>query len=354
MANVGDIKASYDAVEELWLSSMSGMFGKDVLLDITCARYNGDYNLPYLDAQKNKQRYILEQIKFKKGDRVLDIGSGWGPMLKTIDNQGGHSVGITLSPTQVKYCRQNKLEAFLLDWKEITAKKKNNEQLSSIFSKPFNSIISVGAFEHFCSIKELKAGKQDKIYREFFRTVYELLESSGILYLQTMIWGGRGVPDLNKDIDSSASLHSLKRIYGQWIAYFPGSWLPNNEEQIVAAANPYFDLMKCEDSRLDYVETARVWLEAINAPGGFRKRMAWLKFLTKGLIRPELIARYRSLREDAFSRGFAYDMIGHRRLTFKKRKVSSAANLGTANFVAVSLGLFILTFTFLGIVLLVE
>ena len=87
MANVGDIKASYDAVEELWLSSMSSMFGKGVLLDLTCARYNGVYNLPYLDAQKNKQRYILEQIKFKQGDRVLDIGSGWGPMLKTIDNE---------------------------------------------------------------------------------------------------------------------------------------------------------------------------------------------------------------------------------------------------------------------------
>jgi len=127
-------------------------------------------------------------------------------------------------------------------------------------------------------------------------------------------------PDLNKDIDSSATLHSLKRIYGQWKAYFPGSWLPNNEEQIVAAAKPYFDLMKGEDGRLDYVETARVWFAAANAPGGFRKKMAWVKFLIRGLIRPELIARYRSVREDPFSRGFAYDMIGHRRLTFKKKK----------------------------------
>jgi len=242
MANVGDIKASYDALDELWLSSMSDMFGKNVLLDITGARYNGDYNLPYLDAQKNKQTYILEQIKFKKGDRVLDIGSGWGPMLKTIDNKGGHPVGITLSPAQVKYCRQNKLDAFLIDWKEIISNKKKNER--SIFSKPFNSIISVGAFEHFCSIKELKAGKQDKIYREFFKTTHELLEPNGILYLQTMIWGGRGVPDLNKDVDSSATLHSLKRIYGQWKAYFPGSWLPSNEEQIVAAAKPYFFFLK--------------------------------------------------------------------------------------------------------------
>lgn len=66
MANVGDSKASYDALEEFWLPSMSGMFGKDVFLDITCALYNGDYSLPYLDAQKNKQKYIHQQIKFKK------------------------------------------------------------------------------------------------------------------------------------------------------------------------------------------------------------------------------------------------------------------------------------------------
>jgi len=284
MANIEDIIATYDDANELWISSMSDMFGKDVLLDITCARYNGNYNLPYLDAQKNKQRYILNQIKFKKGDRVLDIGSGWGPMLKTINNKGGHSVGITLSPAQVEYCKKIKLSVFLIDWKEIST----NKEINPIFSRPFNSIISVGAFEHFCSVEEMKMGKQDKIYREFFKTAHDLLESNGRLYLQTMIWGRRGVPDLNRDVDSSATLHSLKRIYGQWIAYFLGSWLPNNEEQIVEASKSYFDLKRREDGRLDYVETARVWLEAINTPGGFKKRVAWLKFLKKGLIRSKL------------------------------------------------------------------
>lgn len=319
MADIGDIKASYDALDELWIRSLKNMFGDGVLLDITGARYNGDYNVPYLDAQRNKQKYVLKQIKFKKKDRILDIGSGWGPMLKVIKNEGGKAAGSTLSPAQVKYCKQNKLDAFLLDWKEIDSKKENN-QIDSIFNKPFNSIISIGAFEHFCSIEEMKEGKQEKIYRDFFKTASKLLDSKGMLYLQTMTWGGRGVPDLEKDIDSSAQLHSLKRIYGQWKAYFPGSWLPNNEEQIVAAAKPYFDLTRSEDGRLDYVETARVWIEAINAPGGCKKRLSWLKFLGKGLIRPELIARYKSVREDAFSRGFAYDMIGHRRLTFKKKK----------------------------------
>jgi len=319
MADIGDIKASYDALDELWIRSLKNMFGDGVLLDITGARYNGDYNVPYLDAQRNKQKYVLKQIKFKKKDRILDIGSGWGPMLKVIKNEGGKAAGITLSPAQVKYCKQNKLDAFLLDWKEIDSKKENN-QIDSIFNKPFNSIISIGAFEHFCSVEEMKEGKQEKIYRDFFKTASKLLDSKGMFYLQTMTWGGRGVPDLEKDIDSSAQLHSLKRIYGQWKAYFPGSWLPNNEDQIVAAAKPYFDLTRSEDGRLDYVETARVWIEAINAPGGCKKRLSWLKFLGKGLIRPELIARYKSVREDAFSRGFAYDMIGHRRLTFKKKK----------------------------------
>ena len=319
MANAGDIKASYDALSDLWISSMSHMFGKDVLLDITGARYEGDFNVPYLDAQRNKHEYILEQIKFKKGDRVLDIGSGWGSMLKTINREGGTSVGITLSHEQVKYCRQINLDTFLIDWRDVAASKREGGQIGSILSNPFDSIISIGAFEHFCSIEEMKAGNQDIIYKEFFNTAHKLSKPSGRLFLQTMTWGGRGVPDLDKDMDCSATLHSLKRIYGQWVAYFPGSWLPNNEEQIVAAAKPYYDLVSSEDSRLDYVETARVWLEALNTPGGLKKKMAWLKFLKKGLIRPGLAARYRSLREDAFSRSFAYDMIGHRRLTFEKK-----------------------------------
>ena len=315
MANIKDI-VLYDNIDGLWVSSMRNMFGNDAPLDITCARYNGNYNLPYPDAQKNKQEYILNQIKFKEGDRVLDIGSGWGPMLKTINHRGGYSVGITLSPAQVEYCKKNKLNAFLIDWKEINT----NKEINHIFSKPFNSIISVGAFEHFCSIEEMKMGKQGDIYRDFFRTVYDLLEPNGILYLQTMIWGKRGVPDLDRDIDSSATLHSLKRIYGQWVAYFSGSWLPSNEEQIIEASKSYFDLKMSEDGRLDYVETARVWLEAINTPGGFKKKIAWLKFLKNGIMKPKLIARYRALKEDVFSRGFAYDIIGHRRLTFEKRE----------------------------------
>ena len=75
---------------------------------------------------------------------------------------------------------------------------------------------------------------------------------------------------------------------------------------------------RSEDGRLDYVETARVWLEAVNAPGGLKKWLEWGKFLWKGIRRPELITRYKAVREDAFSRGFAYNIIGHKRLTFQR------------------------------------
>jgi cyclopropane-fatty-acyl-phospholipid synthase len=319
MADQGDIQVSYDAMEALWINSMRRKFGSDVALDFTGARYNGDYTRGYEEAQADKRNYVLEEIGLKKGDRVLDIGCGWGNMLTEIEERGASCIGLTLSPAHQKYCMVNGWDARLIDWKTYSSLSNETSNLDELTGgELFDAVISIGAFEHFCSVEEFEHGKQDEIYQALFRMVHSCLKPKGKFYLQTMTFGDRGVPDLKKDVDASAPKGSPSRIMAQWKAYFPGSCLPGGEKQIVNAASQLFDLTKSEDGRLDYVETARVWVEAVNSPGGFNKWLEWGKFIWQGRHRPELITRYKAVREDAFSRGFAYNIIGHKRLTFQR------------------------------------
>ncbi len=320
MANQRDIQVSYDAIEALWINSMKRKFGPNVALDFTGARYKEDYTMGYEEAQTNKRNYILEQIGLKKGDKILDIGCGWGNMLKEINEKGARGIGLTLSPAQQKYCLSQNWDARLKDWKNYSSLSKERSNLEELTGDNlFDGVVSVGAFEHFCSIKEFEQGRQNKIYKELFKMAYNCLKPGGKFYLQTMTFGNRGVPNPKKDINASAPKGSIPRLLAQWKAYFPGSFLPEGEKQIVNAASPLFNLTRSEDGRRDYIETARVWTEAINTPCGLSRWLEWGRFLQKGLGRPGLITRFKSIKENAFSMGFAYDVIGHKRLTFQKR-----------------------------------
>src|SRR5437764_15375555 len=155
--------------------------------DLTCAMFHGDFSKTLAQAQRDKHEYILEGIGFKPGMCVLDIGSGFGPMLKAVQERSGHGIGLTLSRKQAEWCKRAGLEVYVKDWKEVTV---------DTFGT-FDGIVSVGAFEHFCSVEEYLAGKQDGIYDDFFRLCHELLPQNGRLFLQTMMWG-KNAPEYTK------------------------------------------------------------------------------------------------------------------------------------------------------------
>ena len=62
--------------------------------DLTCAMFHGDFSKTLAQAQRDKHEYILEGIGFKPGMRVLDIGSGFGPMLKAVQERSGQGIGL--------------------------------------------------------------------------------------------------------------------------------------------------------------------------------------------------------------------------------------------------------------------
>ena len=179
----------------------------------------------------------------------------------------------------------------------------------------FDAIVSIGAFEHFCSVEERVAGEQDAIYRRFFALCHALLRPGGRLYLQTMVWGRNAIPpeavSLRAPRESAAYLLALiQKLY-------PGSWLPDGEAQIARDAAG-FALVSSNSGRLDYLATLREW----------GRRDMRRTALRNPKVAISLYARYATSRDfryqvECLSRGcttacFQREIIDHRRMVFER------------------------------------
>ena len=309
MANQQEIEETYNFMDEIIRVS----FGE--YADVTCALYNGDFSKTLAQAQKDKHDYILQAIGFKEGARVLDIGSGWGPMLQAVEERGGHAIGLTLSTKQVEACQRKGLEVYLQDWKDITV---------DTFGT-FDGIVCVGAFEHFCSVEEYLVGKQDHIYERFFQLCHELLPEGGRLYLQTMMLG-KNAPEY-ASLSLEAEKGSNEYIGAVLGKFFPGSWLPFGEEHILRVADPYFELISDNNGRLDYIETMEQWSRLWNftfsnfkPPNfSFPKLLAVSKLVPRYLTDKDFRCRMELIRNGYDKESFKREILDHQRLIFQKK-----------------------------------
>jgi cyclopropane-fatty-acyl-phospholipid synthase len=156
----------------------------DLFLDIdrqySCAYFTDPDNS--LDqAQLEKKAHIAAKLVLKPGQRVLDIGCGWGGMALYLNRVADVDVlGVTLSEEQLRTARRRAEEAGvsdrvkfeLIDYREVTGK--------------FDRIVSVGMFEH--------VGTPN--YRTFFSHCRDLLVEDGVMLLHTIgRMGGPGQTD---------------------------------------------------------------------------------------------------------------------------------------------------------------
>jgi len=298
MATQQQIEATYNYMDDIFRLSL----GETGVL--TGAMYNGDFSKTLAQAQKDKHDYVLDALNFHPGFRMLDIGCGWGPMLKAAEERRGHGVGLTLSTKQAEACRGNGLEAYVIDWKDISVE---------TFGK-FDGVVSIGAFEHFCSVEEYLAGKQERIYQDFFKLCHDLLPQGGRLYLQTMMWG-ENAPDY-KDISLNASKSSNEYILAVLGRFFPGSWLPGGEEQLIRIAEPYLKVVSLNNGRRDYIETLRQWGK-IWTPS-IPKVIAAFKLLPYLVRDRDFRYRLETLRHGYNRECFIREVIDHQRIVFEK------------------------------------
>jgi cyclopropane-fatty-acyl-phospholipid synthase len=193
----------------------------------SCAYFEqADQNLD--DAQLAKKRHLTAKLLVEPGQRVLDIGSGWGGLgLYLCEIAGGKVTGVTLSDEQLRVARQR------ADEKKLSSRVEFRLQDYRDVEGPFDRIISVGMFEH--------VGVD--YYDHFFQHCAEILKDDGVMVL-----------------------HSIGRSEGPgvtspWISkyIFPGGYIPSLSEVLPAIERAGLLVNDIEILRLHYAETLKAW-----------------------------------------------------------------------------------------------
>ncbi len=96
------------------------------------------------EAQTRKLDVVCQKLRLEEGERLLDIGCGWGSMaIHAAENYGVNVLGVTLSPSQAEMARERVAEAGLEDKVEIRV-----QDYREVADGPFDKICSIGMFEH--------------------------------------------------------------------------------------------------------------------------------------------------------------------------------------------------------------
>jgi cyclopropane-fatty-acyl-phospholipid synthase len=288
MANKEDLDFTYTTIDKIFRLSL-GETG-----DYSGAKFDGDFSMTIQQAQEKKHQFIAESLNIKKGSKVMDMACGWGPFLTYIKKLGAIGKGVTLSTGQANACVKNGLDVSVMDCRKVTPEMYGT----------FDAISCIGGLEHFCSIEEYKAGKQDEIYSNFFKTLYDLLPTGGRFYMQTMVFSKNMLPLEKISVDDPTNIDSYT--LALMIKEFPGSWLPYGDIQVIKNASPYFKLISKSSGRLDYIETIKRW------------RKAFRKFhLKKYFLYASLIPRY--LTDKEFRHQIAVFKISPNKVCFERR-----------------------------------
>ena len=300
MADKKDIDFTYTTLDKIFRLSIGET------ADFSGAMYNGDFSLTLEEAQRVKHDFIADQLDIHEGSRVLEMGSGWGPFLKYVSAQrGAKAMGVTLSDGQYCACKRNGFDVHIKDCRTIAP---------GDFGT-FDAVVSVGAFEHFCSIEEYKAGNQEKIYGDFFETVHNLLPKGGRFFLQTMTFTDSMIncDEMNINADKNSDAYILALI----AKHLPGSWLPYGYEMITKSAEPYFKLINISTGKLDYIETIRQWRKRLRK-FNFKKYGLYLKLILQFIKEKEFRHMVPVFRISPIKVCFERGVMDHYRIVFEK------------------------------------
>ena len=194
-------------------------------------------------AQNQKKRHIAAKLLLKPGQKLLDIGSGWGGMGLFLSREFGVDVtGVTLSKEQLAVASRRALEGGLAD--RVRFKLLDYRQEPAKYDR----IVSVGMFEHVGVAH----------YPEFFGKVKNLLADDGVMLLHAI---GRMEPP--------GGTNTWLRKY-----IFPGGYSPALSEVLAAIEQSGLWVTDIEVLRLHYADTLRHWRQRFLANREQIKEMA--------------------------------------------------------------------------------
>ena len=179
-------------------------------------------------AQESKKRHIAAKLLLRPGQKVLDIGSGWGGLALYLATECGADVtGLTLSEEQHKVATRRAAAAGLSDRVRFHLRDYREE------TGRYDRIVSVGMFEH--------VGVNQ--YPAFFRGLSDMLAPDGIALLHSI---GR--------MDGPGTTNPWLRKY-----IFPGGYSPALSEVVPEVERARLWITDIEILRLHYAETLHAW-----------------------------------------------------------------------------------------------
>ncbi|WP_342660361.1 putative fatty acid methyltransferase Rv3720 [Rhodococcus ruber] len=147
---------------------VSNAFYEHVLgpsMTYTCALFDSEAQ-SLEDAQENKYRLVFEKLRLQPGDRLLDIGCGWGGMVRYAARRGVKALGVTLSREQAEWAQKAIADEGLTDLAEVRF-----SDYRDVPETGFDAISSIGLTEHI--------GVQN--YPTYFRRLHDKLREGGLL-----------------------------------------------------------------------------------------------------------------------------------------------------------------------------
>ncbi len=198
----------------------------------SCAYWPQD-DMTLGEAQGAKLAHIAKKLALSPGQRVLDIGCGWGGMaIHLARRHDVHVTGITLSEEQAALARERVRAAGVADKVTILLEDYRDTAASG---RRFDRIVSVGMFEH--------VGRAQ--FETFFEACARMLANDGVMLLHTIgRMGGPGTTD------------AFTRKY-----IFPGGYIPALSETVAASEKFRLIASDVETLRLHYAKTIRVWYD---------------------------------------------------------------------------------------------
>lgn len=198
-------------------------------------------------AQLQKMEHICRKLRLKPGERLLDIGCGWGGLaIYAAQRYGVDATGITLSEKQVALARQRIAEAgvadrcrvLLQDYREVPTE------------PPFDKLVSVGMFEHVGT----------KLLPLYFAKAWALLKPGGLFL-------NHGIGSMSSHVPRGSLLSRLLMRRNSFMNHyvFPDGELVDIHETLRAAEGVGFEVRDVEALREHYALTLRHWVSRLEA-----------------------------------------------------------------------------------------
>jgi cyclopropane-fatty-acyl-phospholipid synthase len=224
----------------------------------SCAYFDPD--VADLDeAQRAKIDYSLRKLRLQPGERLLDIGCGWGALVvRAAQEFGAYVLGVTLSQRQVEEARkrirqagvEERARVELWDYRELPA-------------TTFDKIVSIGMFEH--------VGREK--LPEYFDTAFRLLKNGGLFL-------NHGIALEQRNLRDGKASGFMDRFI------FPDGELVKVSDALQIAEDTGFEVRDVENLREHYMRTLRAWVgnlernrDAAIEAAGLQSYRAWRLYM---------------------------------------------------------------------------